>query len=255
MEDIAAKRVYDDDGDATTVVIAAALGVVTVRVSGGRVGEFGIDHRCSPRDVAAVDGRVAVATEDDVLLGPPDDLAATGFGPAAAVGGDGAPIAAAPDGRVARLDDGWTERGSVDATVRAIDGDLLATGDGVYRLGDDLAYAGLDDVRDVAAAGPLAATDGGLYALGNGWMDVREGAFRVVAADGERAHAATSGALYERADGAWETVELPTEASVVDVDHGACPYAVTADGTLLADPGEWRAHPLGLGDAVGIAVV
>ena len=269
MDDVEEKRVFDDRAGRTDLVVAADVGVLAVEVAEDRVGRFGVVHRCDPTDVAAGGGRVAVATEDDVLLRGPgtDAFQATGFGPAVAVGFDGdAPVAAGPDGRVARLEgagdeadaggdhDAWIDLGRLDAEVRAIDGRLLAAADGVYRL-PDLSYAGLDDAWDVAAAGPLAATGGGLYSLGNGWMDEFPGAFRVAASDGDRAHAATADGFFERASGGWQEVDLPAEGPVVDVAYGEAVYSVTADGVLLAHAGDgWRSHSLGVEGVVGCAV-
>lgn len=260
-DDIEEKRVFGDRAGGNELLVACALGLLSVDVSADRVGRFGVTHRCHPADVAAGGGRVAVATDEDVLFRARDgdEFEPTGFGPAAVVGfDDDAPVAASPDGRLARLDPdetdhGWTDLGRLDGEVRAIDGRLVATGDGVYRL-PGLDYAGLDDVRDVAAAGPLAATGDGLYALGNGWMGELEGAFRVAAA-GDRAHAATAEAFYERGSSSWREVALPTAAPPVDVAYGEVPYGITANGAVLA-AGEagWRAHPLGVDDAVACAV-
>ena len=263
-DDVETKRVYGDRAGKSELLVAASLGVLAVDVSADRIGRFGVAHRCDPTDVAAAAGRVALATDQEVLLREPadDGFEATGFGPAVAVGFDGeSPVAADPDGRVARLDlddvgraDGeqaWTDLGRLDAAVRAIDGRLLAAADGVHRL-PGLDYAGLDDARDVAAAGPLAATGGGLYSLGNGWMDEIAGDFRVATAGGETAHGATADALYERSPGGWDALDLPTEGPVVDVAYGDVTYAVTADGGLLAEGEDgWRSQALGVDGVVG----
>lgn len=275
MDSIEEKRVYGDREGATRAYVASSLGVVRVRVSGETVGEFGLRARCDAVDVAATDEDVAVATDEDVrLLDPTDEttddvLADTGFGPATAVGADGSELlAASPDGRVARREDGaWTTLvAAFEPTVRAIDGDLLATDRGVYRVHDGgLDHAGLTDVADVSAPGvPLAATADGLYKLGNGWMAVREGSFDVVAADPRsepgslrRAHAvsaAGAGVLDYREDvGEWRELEAP--AAVVDVGYDDATYAVTRDGTFLAatDDG-WRSQPLGVDGVTGLAV-
>ena len=257
-DSIEEKRVYGERRGKREVLVAAEVGIVAASVANGRVGEFGVEHRCSPRDVAASEGRVAVATPDDVLLDDGDGVDGTGFGPAVAVGVlDGTAIGAAPDGRVARLVEEWETVGVVEAGINAISTELVAADDGVHRIGDGLSYAGLSMVRDVSATGvPLAATADGLYALGNGWMDVLEGDFHAVASDGERAHAATGAELYERREDDWRAVSLPVDEPVVDVAYAGCPYAVTADGTLLAEPEDedWRSHPLGVSGVVGLAV-
>lgn len=259
MGDVAEKRVFDDRTGKTNMVVAADVGILHVEVAGDRLGRFGLAHRCVPTDVAASAGHVAVATDEDVLYrGPGDEtLEPTEFGPAVAVGFADGPVAAGPDGTVSAWSAGsWAEIGSIDAEVRALDPPLVAVADGLYRL-PDLDSVGLDDVYDVAAAGPLAATAGGLYSLGNGWMDELDGAFRVVGVGPDRAHAATEDTVFEREDGSWhEATVPPTDAPVVDVAYGDCPYAVTVDGTLLAyGPDGWRAHLLGVDGVVGCAVL
>jgi len=267
------KRVYAAGSGRTEAFVACGVGLARVAVSDGLVGEFGLTWRGDARDVAAVGGHLAVATDEDVRLanGTADEepaLEPTGFGPATAVGisdgsggvGDGGGgVVAAGEGRVARLDgEEWTTLCEL-GDVRAVDGDLLAAGSGVHRL--DGTHVGLDSARDVASAGlPLAATVDGLYYLGNGWMDAHDGDFRVVGSDGERAHAATDEALHERAGAPddWIPVDLPVDDRVVDVAHAETTYAVTAEGTLLAyDPAEsaWRDRSLGLADARAVDVV
>ena len=248
------KRVYADRAGTTTAFVASAAGVARVEVSDDIVGEFALEHRTEALDVAAADGRLAVATSGDVLVSEGDRLEETGFGPAAAVDyRDG--LVAAGGGRVARQGDGWTTLCRLE-DVRAVDGDMLAAASGVHRLDGD--HVGLTDARDVStAADPLAATDDGLYYLANGWMRALEGAFGVVAARGDgRAHAATDGTLYERVDGEWDAVDLPVDGEVADVAYGPATYAVTRDGTFLADAGDgWRHRSLGLPGVSAVAVV
>lgn len=257
MQDLEEKRVYDETTGRSELVVGSEMGALTVSVSGGRVGEFGIDHRCRAHDVAQGG---AVATDEDVRVG--ESYEPTGFGPAVAVTDtEDALVAADADGRVARLgDEGsgeWTTVGRV-GEVRALDGRLVATADGVYRVaGDGLRPAGLDDARDVADRGaPLAATGTGLYRLANGWVDVLDGAVRTVAAaeDG-RGHAATVDRMFARADGAWTPVDLPTDEPVAGVAYAGGTVAVaTEPGTLLLDAGDgWRAHPLGVPGVCGVA--
>jgi hypothetical protein len=282
------KRVYAATSGRTEAFVACGVGLARIAVSDALVGEFGLVWRGEASDVAAGSGHLAVATDEDVHLATGAGEAEpafepTGFGPATAVGigggdatgdatGDGTEdgtedgigggsggVVAAGGARVARLDaEGWTTLSELE-DVRAVDGDLLAAGTGVHRL--DGTHVGLRSARDVSTVGlPYAATEHGLYYLGNGWMDARDGDFRVVASDGERAHAATDGTLYERggAPDDWAAVDLPVEGRVVDIAHAETTYAVTADGTLLAyDPAEgvWRDRSLGLADARAIAVV
>jgi hypothetical protein len=294
MSDVTEDRVYTDTVGRDVAYVASSVGVTAISVSRGRVGRFELAERCSACDVADRDGKLAVATDDDVLVGDGETSAegdafdGTGFGPAVAVGFDGDDLLAAdPDGGVVRrAGDEWARVGSVDGAVRAIDGDLVAADSGVHQVGDGLRYVGLDDARDVSVGGmALAATGDGLYRLGNGWLDEIEGEFRVVSEAaqpprrGERrsrepggatngsaagrasagrdcAHAATADALYERRDGDWGTVEVPVEVSVAGVAYGDAVYAVSESGTFLADAGDgWRSRSLGLPEVAGVAVV
>ncbi|WP_122089479.1 HVO_0234 family beta-propeller protein [Halalkalicoccus subterraneus] len=245
MSSIEEKRVYADKSGERSVYLATDLGVLGVSVSDDLIGSFGIEHRCHARDLAWVDG-LAVATDEDVLFeGEPTD-----FGPAVAVGGAETPIAVGPEGRVARLEgEEWTDIGSLD-DVRAANGDLLATGEGVYRVGDGLDHVGLEGVHDVSVPGvPLAATDAGIYRLGNGWMHEFEGEFdRVsgIGSPGELSLGATlaAGAL-STYDGEWHERETPEPFVAVAV--GEAVYGASSDGTLYVDAGDgWRSQALGV---------
>lgn len=276
MDSIEEKRVYGDRRGATRAYVASSIGVIRVRVAGDSVGEFGLCDRCDARDVAASSDTVAVATDEDVRVlhtgtettDEDPSFAETGFGPAVAVGCDGSTLlAAGPDGRIGRrAEDEWkTLEDDLDVTVRAIDGDLLGTNRGVYRVHEDgLDHAGLTDVRDVSASGvPLAATADGLYKLGNGWMSVLEGSFDVVAADprsdpGEirRAYAVSgeTSYTYAAADGEWRERERAADPPIA-VGYGDAVYAVTDSGTFRASTdGEWRSQPLGVTGVTGLAV-
>lgn len=281
MQSIEEKRVYGDRMGAVDAYVTCSIGVVRVHVADGAVGEFSLRVRCDARDLAVTDDALAVATDEDVrILSLEEDEAAanrpalveTGFGPAVAVGADGSDLLAAGEtGRVARRRADADEWESLTdeplATVRAIDGTLVGTDDGVYRVhGGDLDHAGLTDVRDVAAAGvPLAATADGLYKLGNGWMAIRDGPFDVVASSPgdeygrlERAHA-VGGETVTAYDGEeWRTLESP-DGRIVDVAYGERTYAVTADGTFLvasddADAPVWRSRSLGVDDVRALAL-
>lgn len=273
------KRVYGGKRSETTVYVAGGLGLTRVAVAGDQVGRFELASREPVRDIAGREGRLLVGTPEDVLVGTEEGFEPTGFGPAAAVGLDETrPTAASPDGDVAVLrGDEWAPVGAVDEP-RAIDGDLLAAGDGVYRVeaggasrggdrGGDGGAGGLDRLRagpagDVAAGGPYAASPDGLYELPD--QRLREGEHTAVAADtdGNRAHAVAGGDLFVRRNG-WERCDLPTEDPVVDVGYGESVYAVTAAGTLLvrAAPGQtpdghggWRSRALGVREVRRLAV-
>lgn len=258
------KRIYGAQSGSTPVFVATAAGLARVEVSDDIVGRFGLAHRGETTDVATSEGRLAVATPDDALVGTGDGFAETGFGPTTAVGfGDG--LLAAGEGRIARYDagdPGQVSERSADrwATVaehpdvRALSGDLAATANGVVRLGDG--HVGLSDARDVTTDGDLlAATADGLYYLANGWMEALSGGFRAVVADGERAAAvADDGTLYLHEE-AWDAVETPLDG-VVDVALAdGIVYTVTGDGTVAVDAGDgWRSRSLGLPDARRLAV-
>ncbi|WP_435360133.1 HVO_0234 family beta-propeller protein [Haloarchaeobius sp. DFWS5] len=267
------KRVYEGDQREREAFVACAMGIVRVEVVDERVGTFSLAHRCDARDVAAGDGgRIAVATDEDVLLaggtgsdegdGESPDFVETGFGPAVAVGFDGYDLlAASEDGLVARLRgavtrDDWAEVGALDYDVRAIDGDLVAAADGVYRVSGELDHVGLDDARDVSAVGtPWAATGTGLYYLGNGWMDALDGEFTLVSGDGERRHAASRETLYEHVDGDWREATTQPEHPLAGLASGETTYAVTPGGEFLAEADDgWRVQVLGMPDVTGLVV-
>ncbi|WP_137286535.1 HVO_0234 family beta-propeller protein [Halorussus salinisoli] len=270
------KRVYDASEGPTPVYVVGEFGVARVNTSDDLVGEFGLVRQCSARDATGASGRLAVATDEDVLVGvfgdgdesdSEPDFHGLGVGPAVAVGftEEGGLLVAREDGTVLRGEsDDWTELGEL-ADVRAVDGDFLAAESGVYRAtNDDFRHVGLEDARDVSAGGvPLAATGDGLYRLGNGWLDELDGEFRAVGvapADGSsvgdaepgalgRAHAASEDGLFAHESGGWNEVALPVEEWVVALDHGGSggAYAVTEAGTFLLSVGDgWNHQILGL---------
>jgi hypothetical protein len=262
------KRVFASKAGKTEVFVAAGVGCVVVDVSGDRVGGFRVDHHCTARDVAGTGGRIAVATDEDVLLAP--GYEALGFGPAVAVGLTAEQVVAVgEDGAVGTLafdDDtrSWRTVGGVDGP-RAVDGRLVAAEEGVFRVTDrDLRHAGLDDVRDVAAAGPFAATGSGLFYLGNGWMEVEPGEWDVVdAAPDGRAHAVGTAGIRRRIEtdgGEWRAVDrvdgLEAGETPVEFAYGeGVVCAVTDGGTFLVDAGDGlRTQALGLDDVGGVAI-
>lgn len=267
MSDIEEKRVYAEKTGRTRVFVGSGAGVARVSVSGDQVGEFGIEHRCTVHDVAGGTEQIAAATGDGVVvLGrSPTEL---DVGPTTAVDvrEDGILVGDA-DGRVLRIstENDVDELGPLDAAVRAIDGGLVGTDAGVYRLVDgEPEQAGLDAVRDVSTSGtPLVAAERGVYRLGAGWMWELEGDATLVNADGgDRVHAVVDGELYARDPGApggdpdaWSVVSLPVEGTPVGVAYGEATYVVTADGTFLVDAGDgWRHQPLGLPEPIGCAI-
>ena len=273
MSTIDEKRVYDPDTDPETAYVASDSGVATVSLVGERVGGVSLARREPARDVATSGERVVVATDDDVVELTNGESRKLDFGPATAVAiDDRGAVLAAGERRLARYAAGenaageWRSLGQLSAgEIRAIDGDLVASSEGAYRIaGGEVRYSGLGDVSDVTSAGtPHAATSDGLYALANGWQGVLEGAFAVVTGDPRtatpsalgRAHAISGDGGYEYGGERWQPRTLPTEQSVVDVAYGAGVYAVTGDGTLLTDVGRgWREHPVGVRGVRAIAV-
>lgn len=259
MTSLDEKRVFSERTGTRTAMVAADIGVISVSVSGGRVGEFGLEHRCKARDVCTYDGRTAVATAEDVLI----EYDATNHGEAVAVGWFmGSLIAAAPDGTVSWYDtDRWTPIGIVEGPT-AIDTELVGGSGGVYRITEgDCRSVGLSNVQDVAVAGvPLAATTDGIYALGGGWTNEHEGNFRAVASGpGGRSFAATGEAVYERtgivADdsrsegnvGLWRSIEDGGQGVVDIATTVGLTLTIAADGTLRTNAGDgWRDRALGL---------
>lgn len=287
MSSLEEKRVYGDRAGHTEVALATDVGAATVRVAADRVGEFGVVHRCDARDVAARDGRLAVAAAEDAFLEADRDGAetfdGTGFGAATAVGFDGdALLVGGPDGRVARRRDGeWTTLGDAAGAVRAVDRGFVAGAAGLFAVpadGESLRRLGLDDARDVAALpdGAYVATGDGLHryaggrsADGDGTFErLLPGEFDAVAAhvaDGAlvRAHAAGPDGPVGRGAGDpaaddWHATPAPVETPFGGIAYrrdGGAVYAATREGTFLVDAGEgWRDRTLGLAPVGGVAV-
>jgi hypothetical protein len=260
------KRVYADKREETSVFVAADMGVARVEVAGDQIGRFSLEYDEPATSIAGADGQLVVGTDSDVLVGTGDGFATTGFGAAAAVGlDDGTPLAVDPTGTVARLEgDEWVTVGSVTGP-RRMDGNLLATKDGVVRVAAGCYEMGAGPaVRDVAAAGPYAATADGLFAYDDDWNRVAGGDCTLVASDGERVHAVSEDGLLVARDDEWTVSDLPAESALADLAHGESLYAVTADGTVFvhADPdlspdgqGGWGSRALGLRNVVGLAVL
>ena len=282
------KRVYAGTAGRTDAYVPTESGVVRVALSADKIGAFDMVARGPARDAAVLarDGapdRVGIATPDGLLVAPVGDdpeFEPVTTDPPVAVGvRDGAFLVAREGGGIDRVEigDGETEPattsiGSV-SDPRAIDGPLVAAGDGVHRVtGGDGASAtraltavGLDDARDVAGAGmPLAATGAGVYWLGNGWMTALEGDATAVAADGDgHAMAVVDGDLFVHAsdgDGwdaeTWGATNLPVDEEAVALGYGpGVSVAVTDAGTLCVDAGDgWRHQVVGVRGVAGVAL-
>ncbi len=204
----------------------------------------------------------AEADEED---GAANGFVETGFGSAVAVGGDPL-LAASPSGDIAELIDGeWHPVGTLSTSVNAIDGDLIATGEGVFRVTEGgIQHVGLERARDISTAGvPHAATQRGLFKLGAGWMAVAEGTFTLVEGDVttadagvlRRAHAATPDQLFVFDGDSWGPWHIPVDAPVTGIGYDDAVFAVSEDGTLItATGGEWQTRHLGLSGVSGLVV-
>ena len=287
------KRVYAGTAGRTDAYVATDGGVVRVALSADKIGAFDMVARDPARDAAVLPRRDApdllgVATGDGLRVAPvgedlafePVDAAPVGSEPLVAVGvHDDAFLVAGESGEIDRVevaDDRSEPAATSVGTVsdpRAIDGPLVAAGDGVHRVTRDdgasaqraLTAVGLDDARDAAGAGmPLAATAAGVYWLGNGWMTALEGDATAVAADGDgHAMAVADGALFvhgaddaEWDDETWRHSELPVDEEPVALGYGpGVSVAVTDAGTLCVDAGDgWRHQVVGVRGVAGVAL-
>ncbi len=268
------KRVYEDTRAETAAFIASDMGLTRVEIAGDQIGRFGLVVEDPATSVAGDGGTLVVGTTEDVLVGSGDDeFVETGFGEATVVGiDDGTPLAVGPDGTVARLSgDEWVTVGAVTGP-RRMDGNLLATGDGVVRVEHDcIDLGGGPDVRDVAAAedSAYAAAADGLLAYDGEFERVAGGDCTLVAVgagDGEGTadvNAISEDGLLTHREGDWHAESLPADTAFADLAVGESLYAVTADGTLFvhADAavtpdgqGGWRSRALGVRHVVGLAV-
>ncbi|MFC7185725.1 HVO_0234 family beta-propeller protein [Halorubrum yunnanense] len=287
------KRVYAGTAGRTDAYVATEGGVVRVALSADKVGAFDMVAREPARDVAVLPSEaradlVGVATGEGLrvaAVGDTPEFEPVASDPLVAVGvHDDAFLVAGEDGGIDRIavdGEGSVSTSAHAGTVsdpRAIDGPLVAAGDGVYQVsggdgtGSDpaLAAVGLDDARDVAGSGmPLAATGSGLYWLGNGWMTALEGVAEAVAADGDghamavvggeiRVHGAeeTAGGTDAWDDETWRVADLPVDEDAVALGYGpGLSVAVTAGGTLCVDAGDgWRHQVVGVRDVEGVAL-
>ena len=282
------KRVYAGTAGRTDAYVATESGVVRVALSADKIGAFDMVARDEARDAAVLPRRDApdilgVATAEGLRIAPVGDELAfetvavepVGSDPLVAVGVDrGAFLVALETGEIDRVElgDGDSEpTGASVGTVpepRAIDGPLVAAGDGIYQVTGagraELDAVGLDDARDVAGAGmPLAATGAGVYWLGNGWMTALSGDADAVAADGDgHAMAVVDGDLFVHGDGddwdgaTWTVADLPVAETPVALGYGpGISVAVTDAGTLCVDAGDgWRHQVVGVRGVAGVAL-
>lgn len=274
--DIAEKRVYDDATGTVAVAIASETGLVVAAVSDDIVGEFGLAVRRPISDLAVLeDGKLAIATPEDVLVVPVPDSAgslatvpdpiSTGFGVAevvstteeSLVAAGPAGIATTPIQSVDGVNPDWTVHEESGKAVRSADGPFLATDDGVLRVDPDgLSTLGLENVMDVAAGDPpLAATQTGWYQLDSGWQQVQSGETSVVTTGPEQAHAVTDTGVWVDDGEDWSELSWPLDALPVDItydrasekDDLTTTIATTETGTLVVDAGDgWRRRALGV---------
>lgn len=258
MGDLAEDRVYSGGGDETLLFLACEQGLVRVRVSGDRVGEFGLETRADARDVAADEDRIVLGTADSFLVGADaSNLGDTGLGPTDAVGIDDTGwVRGGSDGGVHRESERGTRHLGQINDIQAIDPPLIGSADGVFLL-EDLSHAGLEDVRDVASEPvPRAATGRGLYRLGNGWIEEQGGnATSVSSGKTTELVAVIDGALRSLGEDGWSSSSLSVNERIADVMVGPAIYVITTHGTLLVDAGSgWRSRALGISDVRGMAL-
>ncbi|WP_135665163.1 HVO_0234 family beta-propeller protein [Halorhabdus rudnickae] len=265
MGEMAEDRIYAERRGKTDVYVGADLGLTLVAISDDRVGRFRLVRRGEVQSVGASEAAVVIGTDEDTYRAASEDVEsfeALGFGPAVAVDAEG-PIAAAPDGEVARYDGAeWRTLGAV-GEPRAISGKWIAAGDGLYRLEDERLDHRGRAARDVTADPvPTAATADGLYRFTDSeWDHEREGAFHAVAGGSERTLAVGEDGLIERRDSEWVSRDPPTDERIVDVGYSRGIVAVTSAGTILVDPpaakdgaAGWRSRSLGLSEVSELAV-
>jgi len=282
------KRVYAGTAGRTDAYVATESGVVRVALSADKVGAFDMVARDPARDAAVLardDGPdlLGIATADGLRVagvGDAPEFDPLTTDPVVAVGvHDGAFLVADEGDEIDRVEVGNGSSGPTATAIgvasepRAIDGPLVAAGDGVHRVtGDDspsatrtLTAVGLDDARDVAGSGmPLTATGSGAYWLGNGWMTALAGDATAVAADGDgHAMAVVDGDLFvhESDSGEWDTetwtaTELPVDEEPVALGYGPGVFVVVTDaGTLCVDAGDgWRHQVVGVRGVAGVAL-
>jgi len=295
------KRVYAGTAGRIDAYVATESGIVRVALSADKIGAFDMVARGPARDAAVLvragdPDLVGIATPDGLQVAPvgddpefepvtddPDEAKSI-----VAVGvHDGAFLVASEGGEIGRIEVGDASSDPTATSIasvgsasdpRAIDGPLVAAGDGVHRVTDPgvtegdgaganaaraLTAVGLDDARDVAGVGtPLAATGAGVYWLGNGWMSALEGDATAVAADGDgHAMAAADGDLFVHASddewgaGTWTATDLPVDEEPVALGYGpGVSVAVTDAGTLCVDAGDgWRHQVVGVRGVAGVA--
>ena len=283
------KRVYAGTAGRTDAYVATESGVVRVALSADKIGAFDMVARDEARDAAVLPRRDApdalgIATAEGLRAAPVGDELAfetiavdpVGSEPLVAVGVDrGAFLVARETGEIDRIEVGEEGTEPTAAAVggvpepRAVDGPLVAAGDGIYQVsgGDRSALdaVGLNDARDVAGSGiPLAATASGVYWLGNGWMTALEGDATAVTADGGgHAMAVVDGDLLvheSESDGwgveTWTVANLPVDETPVALGYGpGVSVAVTDAGTLCVDAGDgWRHQVVGVRGVAGVAL-
>lgn len=274
------RHLFGKPRETTVGYLASEMGVLRVELAPDRLGGFGIVERCQATAIAAAGDTVVVGSHDDVLrqTGEGDGFIRVGFGEAVAVGlDDDRLLAASPEGAVAAAP--TVETAGTDTTwesltevtdPRAFDGALLATGDGVVRLGSTVENLGLENVNDVVQSetddgdGLLAGGEGGLFEYGGGgWKRILSRSIAWLS-QGEKSVFAVSesGAVLKRSDTGWNELR-PEEHSAVAVAAAESTYVLTEGGELLIATdaaaatdgvGGWQSQPLGVGSVHGFVL-
>jgi hypothetical protein len=228
MTSIDEKRVYTARAGKRDAFVATAMGVVVVAVSGDVVGDFGLEHRVAASAASARGGRVAIATEEGIVIAAGGSLHALGFGPAVAVGlHDEAVLAADAEGRIARR--------PFPAAVRAAgDDDPSASTAGRDRRPDETRGGGNDGVEPDAHPGAEPDVVDGEGEGASAWTTIGR-VERVRAIDGGLV-AAADGVYRVTADG----IAPGGLSDVRDVAAAGRPLAATGDGLYALGNGWLR---------------
>lgn len=252
MDAIEEKRVFAGGNGPVRAYLASADGVLEVRLSGGRVGGFSLVNSQPATDVDVAGGELVVATDDDVLVGPPEGLEEVGVGPVQTVGRHSGRIAATTGDELFVSDGTGWDQCSTEGDLLAVDPPFAAGPAGVFRIHDgELESVGLEAVRDIVAGPqPVAATAAGVYVLANGWERRLETPVERVDT-GQSIVALTADDTVVGPDREAETVPGPT----VDVASSGGVIVAGPGGTVWTrEMGEWRGHETGVRDVAAIAV-
>lgn len=264
------RRLFGDQRETTVGYVASRMGLVRIELSADRIGNYSLLERETVHAVATDQRRVAIGTDEDVLLDTDDsgECTSLGFGRATAVGVDGETVfAASPNGDIGRLDDAsaWEWRQSetgvhADTGVQADAGIQSGAGiqtdagiqeDTEQSRESDPSWQMLGTVeKPVSIDGDLVAANSGVFRLGStvealGLADVND-----VARDSTDGQilAATEEGLYRGSGDAadWEEISPDPVHRVLSADGGY--LAVTDEEVVQRYDGDEETRIEGLGN-------